>query len=507
MTNKKSFNGPWASSLPTFARTISEMPDIYRTSFDTISTSSAAVITNKAYLHVWESDSDIDALLHLTQVVVKIRSLTNYIPSPTGIGQLAPAGMLIIAQASESIDHYSRICALVAHHTGSVGKSHLKGAAMAFGTIAVVKGVDNSHKPTQDVLDRAVERVNKAINRVFDKCSYNEKKIVWHNGPIVLFVAHWISKTTSTLRSSLAALTIHSVFQINSKSIIPTSQGLKNRIEDLERIETFCNRLGIFAVFLDTSSQLIEKDYLSGYMYYYAFYIHLYLTPSLIRPHFFLANDQLITFAFRVYAACNKNYTEAVTTVKSQLPSDKAKTWARKCIDPSSYPKKDCRKAIEDDNLCAVVHLADTPLRPFTPGLPRAFSRLTVGPTAPLLAEHYVCAPISLSLNTNPIQIRASAPSGFRLWIPKPDQDQDKITQRIQGIMLGVLEIILREKGMPKIDDKSEEAEMWKAVVKAVAWALKGCKDKLPHGVEDKLECVKKALGGSWSFNLWGVQG
>ncbi|KAF2015557.1 hypothetical protein BU24DRAFT_480311 [Aaosphaeria arxii CBS 175.79] len=510
------FKGPWSPDLIGFAKSIASMPANFKSSFDETCDISAKTITNQSHLHIWESDSDIDSLLQLTQVIMKVRSLSNYVPGAPGAGKMVPAGMIIIAQISPEHDHFRRICQLVKHLTKDDGRAHLNKTIYSFGHIAVVKGIDNLKTPnkqgeydqeTKALIDKAVKRVNICIERTFKLCAYVEKKIVWHHGAIIHFLNHWIYRTSSTLRKSLAAITLTSTISVAAKAISSTTLGKMNQAEDFKRLEDYCKRLKIFAVFLDPASQLIEKEALSVYTAYFGYYAHMYFTPSLLRPHLHLGYDALVTFAFRLRSACESKYADhAVKTVQKHLPAKRAKAWANVCTKPATFTKDLCRAQANDKAISAATHVADTPLLPFKPGPPSSFARLTMGPAASLLSGHYICAPVAFNFQNSPMQMRAASPSPFHIWLPKPGHDEAKITQRIQGIMMGVLDMVLKEKGMPVIDPKSEDAETWSAVIKAVAWALDGTKGKLPKGYDHKIESVRKALAQSWSYNYWGPQ-
>lgn len=521
--SSSSFSSPWASNLDAFTKILSTIPADYRSSFEKVSNDSLGIICNKSYLHIWETDSDIDSLLQLTQVIVKVREMSTYVPSLSGAGKSVPVGMIILVEQKGGRNNFARVCELVKHLTGENGRAHLNNSVFGFGGIKVVKGMDNSHAPdrqgryARDVDSEArkvVERVNKAIERIFKSGAHPEKKIVWHHGPVVHFLNFWIAQSKAS--SSLAAVTVHSALAITSSSITPSPTGRQNKLEDLQRLERNCKRLDVFAVFTDAGSQLIEHDYLINYMYYYAYYLKVFIPWVITLPHLYIAQDQLVTYCFRLRAACEKKYdTAAVKSVQRHLEYSKAKVWAKQCINPANYENEKCKAMARDSEIRNAVYLADSPFATFSPSLP-AFSRLTLGPAASLIVEHYTCAPISLSLSTPTLKIRAANPSPFRLWLPKPenayrggwgdtDWDRkamtDKVTNRIQGLMLAVLDLAIKDKEMPEYG--TEEKEMWREIVKVCTWALEGCKGKLPKGVEEKVKLVEGRLKeGSWSWIL-----
>lgn len=482
------------------------MPFEYQASFSQISESSIATICNKTYLHIWETDSDIDNLLQLTQVIVKMRDATTVLPhNSSGMAKDVPSGMIILVEVKDGRDNFARVCELVKHLTKEDGTPHLNGGVLSFSGIKIVRGIHNSRcaadtngryasRECESEARKVVERINKSIDRVLKSGSgewKQKKKIVWHHGPVVHFLNFWINNTTHDLRSSLTAITVHSALSITSSSISPSTAGRVNKLQDLQRLEGYAEKLGIFVVFLETASQLISYTHLATYMYFYAYYINTFLSPSLTRPHLHLAMDALITFCFRLRAACSRSYTQdAVKTVQSHLSPSKAKAWARECITSENYTKEKCQAVARDEEIHNAVQIADGPFAIFEPGLP-AFSRLTLGPAAGLISEHYVCAPVDISFQS--LRIRACSPSSLRLWLPKPNQNIGSVTQRIQGIMVGVLHLVQGAKEEEPVIGAEEKA-MWEDVVKACNWALDGCKGKLPNGVEEKIGYVQRML-------------
>jgi hypothetical protein len=511
MASTPSFSSPWAHNLPEIYRVLYNMDTYYQITCLHLSSSSTTTVCNKSYLHIYETDSDIASLLQLTQVIMKLLELKTYIPQSNGMPKSTSAGMVILVEVKPGQDDFARVCELVKHLTDSPGREHLNGGVVSFGGIKVVSGMDNSHTPssngdyrTKDHDDEArkvVDRVNKSIERIFSTGAYAEKKIVWHHGPVVHFLNFWINNTTHELRSSLTAMTVHSLLSISESGIAPSAAGKTNNISDLSRLQDFCERLNIFVVFLDTSSQLLTHPHLSTYLYFHAFYINTFLPPSVTRAHYHKALDELTTFAFRLRGACEGAYgTAVVKEVQAHLDPRKAKAWARECIKEENFDKAKCRAAAKDEIIDHAVRLADSPFATFEKGN-AALSRLTLGPAASLIAEHYICAPVSISFSN--CQIRFHNPSPFQIYLPER-RNQDRITQRIQGVMIGVLQMVGMKKGPPVIG--KEEKARWDDAAKACTWALEGCNGKLPDGVEEKVKFVEEMLKyGTWSWALFGT--
>jgi hypothetical protein len=542
-----SFVGPWSKTLDDLHTSIKSMPPKYKSDFNTLSEASLAAVCNISHMHVWETDSDIDNLLQLTLCIIKIRT-TAGMANTTGIpSKNAGPGMVIITEVKPDRDNFARVCGLVKHITGVEGRYHLDNTVCAFGGIVVVRGVDNRHVPlpTKDgsmqyaenvrkEVDIAVKRINVAIERVFKldifKSSFN-RKIVWHHGPVIHFLLHWINNTTSVLRSSLTGITIQSALSFSSgNGIQPSALGRLNTLPALAKLEEYTKTLGISAIFLDNTAQLITFEYLATYMYFFGYYINTFLPSSLSLPHLYRAQDRLATFAFRLWGACQSTYeSDVVSFVQKNLQPQTARAWANNCIDPRSYTKEACQAAAEDKEIHHAVQLADSPFETFLSssyssfsrtgiGLP-AFSRLMIGPAQPTPSQYSIAVPLQISYTgSTTAQFRAAAPSSLRLMLPSPSlptathlpdatgkaEQQarlETITARIQGTMMAVLERVRQDKGMPVIEDR--EREMWKEVVKAVGVALEGTRGRLPRGVGEKLVFVQqKLVQGTWGYAL-----
>ncbi|KAF2878537.1 hypothetical protein BDV95DRAFT_478940 [Massariosphaeria phaeospora] len=517
MAPESTFTGPWSKNLEEFKKSVASMPDKFKSAFDEISRATATTICNLDYLHVWETDSDLDNLLQLTQVIGKIRNVTKAADGSWNVPK--NGGMVIIAEdrAKEGRDNYTRLCELVKHLTGGEGKKHLDGTACAFGTIVVVKGFNTAS--TEKEADSAVRRITKTIERVFEMAKYSDKsrKLVWHHSAFLPSLLTFINTTTPTMRSSFAAITITDALSTTT-GIKPTPAGKANSLVDLQRLEEYCTRLAIPAVFVDAASQLISYDYLATYMYFHAYYLHTFLPPSLSRPHLHAAQDQLLTWAFRLRGASESKYgADAVKLVQQHLKPQTARAWARMCVDAASFERQKCKAAASDAQIHHAVQLADSPFAPFTHGVP-AFARLAIGPaglchttptpssssssSSPPVSSPYTLAPLSISFSNTSIRPSSSTP--FRLLLPAPGQDVAKVTSRIQGTMMAVLERVRQEKGMPRITD--EQRGMWSEVGAAVNWAVgeQGLRGKsLPEGVLGKVGFVTEKVGrGTWGFVL-----
>jgi hypothetical protein len=495
------FNGPWSQDLDALKKAVQSMPDQYKSSFVSASKDTFEKVCDPDVLHVWESDSDIDNLFQLTSLIAKLCNLGTRKTKGANAGD---GSMVIIAEEKFDRNNFVRICQLVEYLTGADGKKHLDGAVVAFSSIVVVRGWNNSvrvEKGRQEA-EKTVKRVNTVLERVFKMSSFAARKLVWHHGPVIHFLLHWINTTTSPLRSTLAAITITGSLDLGT-SVAPSIPGRANTLEDLKLLETYATKLGIPIVFLDSTSLGLTYQHLNTYMYYYAYYIRTFLPPSILRPHLHAAQDSLVTFAFRLLGASkNKYQSDVVKKVKATLDPSIARKWARMCVDEASYEKNKCRNSGSEEGIHGMVQLADAPFLRFnhdkTNALP-AFARLAVGPAAAASQASYTAAPVSISFATS--KIRPSYPTPFHILIPSKDADDtDKITAHVQGLMMAVLERVRQEHATPPPFSGNEIA-MWKETRKAVEYALKKSDEGVPKKVSERVQYVREKMGrGTWGY-------
>jgi len=492
-----SFNGPWSEDLDAFKKSVQSMPDQYKTSFASASKDTLERLCDPDVLHVWETDSDIDHLLQLTSVIAKLCNLGTRKEK----GANAKDGsMLIIAEEKSGRNNFARICQLVEYLTEANGKKHLEGTVAAFGTIVVVKGWNNGVRSEGRDAEQIVKRINTSIERVFKMGSFTsgKKKIVWHHGPVVHSLLHFINTTTFQIRNSFHAITITGFLDLTT-SIKPSPQGKANKPTDIATLESYAKKLDVPVVFLDPASQLITFTYLATYMYYFAYYINAFLPSSLSRTHLHKAQDELVTFTFQLLGASKARYGDKIVAiVKDKLDPRTAKTWARKCVDPASYTKEKCRAAGKEHAIHHAVQLADGPFALLNPGRGlSAFARLSVGPAATDSKTYHIAAPVTLSFPSS--RLRPSSPTHTYILLPASSQSLEKVTNRIQGLMMAVLERVRQEKGNPDLGVRQKD--MWLAVTRSCGYAIGNAGGKMPGDVEAKVKFVKEKLGkGTWGY-------
>jgi hypothetical protein len=498
------FNGPWSHDLDALKKAVQSMPDQYKSSFASASKDTLEKVCGPDILHVWETDSDIDNLLQLASIIAKLCNLGTRKTFGTNASD---GSMIIIAEEKPGRNNFARICQLVEYLTGADGKKHLDGTVGAFGSIIVVKGWNNAirSETASHEASRTVKRIDIALERAMRTGTFHTKKIVWHHGPVIHFLLHWINTTTSPLRAALSALTITASLDL-SFSISPSVPGRSNTLPDLTCLSTYATKLSIPVLFLDSPSLLLTFAHLGTYMYYYAYYIRTFLPYALLHPHLHAAQDELVTFAFRLLGASESVYGDGVVKkVKSHLNPSTAKKWVHKAVDPAFYDKKSCRNAGKEDVIHRAVQLADAPFLRFnaadTNDLP-AFARLAVGPASAASQDQYIAAAVSIDFAA--ARIRPAYPTPFHILIPHPSHDDvDKVTAHVQGLMMAVLERVRQEKGTPAFSNG--EGEMWNEVSRAVGYALDKSGSDVPRKVKEKAKFVKERLEkGTWGFSMTG---
>lgn len=456
-------------------------------------------------MHVWETDSDIDSMLQLISVLAKLCDL--------GVREFKDAvkgmkgGMTIIAEEDRGRNHFERLYELVDHLTGETGSKHLGGTACSYAnaSIVVVRGWNSqasSSSSTNYDLEWVVKRVSTALQHALTGSKTH--KIIWHHGAFVSPLLSFINTTKPSLRNALVGISVTDSLHLGT-SVKPSAAGRSNTLSNLDRLHSYAKKLSIPVLFLDSRTQGITSPYLATYMYFFAYYVHTFLPSSLIQAHLHAAQDELVTFAFRLRGASEKRYGADVVAIVKKHLDPRSKAWARRCIDPHSYEKQKCHAAGKDTEIHHAVQLADSPF-----ALSKAmygagsdsiasFARLAVGPASPAAAakEVFIAAPVDISFRTS--RLRAHYPSNFFVLLPKPEVTEENITNRIQGLMMGVLERVRQEHGNPTFN--SNEKQMWKDVVKASSWALKGCEGKMPDKIAKKVKFVQdKLTKGTWGY-------
>lgn len=499
------FSGPWCRDLASLKKSCSSIPSGTGTAFTSASNDTIEIFCEADVLHVWESDSDIDSMLQLTSVLAKICDLG--VREPKDVVKEWKGAMIVIADDSRGRENFTRLCELIEYLTGVTGSKRLEGTVCAFAntTIVVVRGWD--YRPSSNgTANHHVERVVKRVSTVLERAlsASKTRKIVWHHGAIIGTLLSFINTTTSSLRNAMVGLTVTDALHLTTR-VKPSPAGRSNTLPDLQRLQSYAKRLGVPVLFLDSSTQSITSPNLGTYMYFFAYYIHTFLPSSLIRPHLHAAQDELMTFAFQLRGASERRYGLDVVSVLKKHLDPRSKTWARRCIDPRNFGKRECEAAGKESEVHHAVQLADSPFSLFKStvaeedGGVTAFARLAVGPASPAAAvqEVFTAAPVDISFSTS--RLRAHHPCNFYVLLPKSDVTEENITNRVQGLMMGVLERVRQEHGNPTFS--SNERRMWKDVVKTCSWALKGCEGKMPDQIAEKVKFVQEKLTkGTWGY-------
>lgn len=486
-------------------KSLSSIPSDNKKAFTSASDDTIDIFCDAEAIHVWEADSDIDSLLQLASVLAKLCDLG--VRESKDVVKGMKGGMIIIAQESKSRDNFRRLCELVEYLIGESGTKRLEGTVCTYAntSIVVVRGW-NYHVGSDGAgnhhIERVVKRVSTTLKRALSRS--NIQKIVWHHGAVIGTLLSFINTTTPSLRNVIVGISVTDSLQL-AISVRPSLAGRSNTLPDLERLRSYAKKLAVPVLFLDSNTQSITSPNLGTYMYFFAYYIHTFLPFSLTQPHLHAAQDELVTFAFRLKGASERRYGSDVVSIVRKHLDPRSKSWARRCIDSRSYDKRECEAAGKESEVHHFVQLADSPFSLFKNAISRqgdgisAFARLAVGPASPAAAvkEVFVAAPVDISFSTS--RLRANHPSSFHILLPKNDVTEENITNRVQGLMMGVLERVRLEHGNPSFS--SSEQQMWRDVVKACSWALKGCEGKMPDKIADKVKFVhEKLTRGTWGY-------
>ncbi|KAF9701076.1 hypothetical protein EKO04_000235 [Ascochyta lentis] len=499
------FSGPWSRDLAVLKKSISSIPSDNKASFTSASNDTVDVFCDPEALYVWEADSDIDSLLQLISVLAKLCDLG--VREPKDVVKGMKGAMVIIADDSRGRESFQRLCELVEYITGETGSKRLEGTVCAYANTCIVVVRGWNYRPSSDGagdhhVERVVKRVGTALERALS--ASKTRKIVWHHGAVIETLLSFINTTTPSLRNAIVGISVTNSLHLTT-GIKPSPAGRSNTVPDLERLRSYAKKLGIPVLFLDSSTQNITSPNLGTYMYFFAYYIHTFLPSSLTRPHLHAAQDELVTFAFRLRGASERRYGSDVVSVVKKHLDPRSKAWARRCVDARSYGKRECEAAGKESEVHHSVQLADAPFSLFRDIVSRdgggvaAFARLAVGPASPAAAvkEVFIAAPVDISFSTS--RLRVSGQSNLHILLPKPNVTEENVTNRIQGLMMGVLERVRQEHGNPSFG--STERQMWKDLVKACSWALKGCEDKMPDKVAEKVKFVQEKLTkGTWGY-------
>jgi hypothetical protein len=532
MTTSQSFAGPPCKNFEDLRACVVKVPKNHICAFDYSSGLSLAAVCDPSALHIYEMDSELDSLIMLTQIVLRVRATNTFIPQVNGPVMIVPTGMIIVVEHKASRDNFTRLCQQMKHITQEEGHLHLGDTYCSFGAIALVKGVDNANVPNKDGvyppftlghIALAVKRINIAIERIIQKCTYNSerlKNIVWHHGPVIHFLNHFIANTTSNIRNRIKAVTIHNALSFKTGiNPSPCAHSL-NKSTDIDRLRSYLERLNLSATFLDAHTQGIDLDVLSNYIWFSPYYVHTLLPGSLLQPHYYHALDTLLLFSYRLRGAVENTYNTSVVQVLKNHTNSRAIAYAKESIKPSNYTKELCRAAGTDKQIHHACALADSPfalLRPMDANIFPAFTRLFVGPVAlDTAAEYYVSVPLEFHMSKG--QYRVSSSSHFRLHMPHPalakptgmfpdaPNRSENITERVRGVFNGVVEAMRTLRGDPVMSN--EERVAWTDARKACEWALEGTKDKLPKGMGEKVNCVEERFkGGMWNTVIEGMIG
>ncbi|PVI03892.1 hypothetical protein DM02DRAFT_695002, partial [Periconia macrospinosa] len=387
------FTSPDCKNMIDFQKAMASMPSSFKQQFDAISQETLDRVTDasEGVVTVWEVNDDLDGLFQIMEVLKKKKNKTKK-------SKRKGPGMVIISREVTGRDAYSRIVESMKYWMNEQGDAHIDGAATAFGSIVVVRGV-NYHSSTpvdSATLKQATTRIDIVLGKVLkmtakshhsSSSSSSRPKLTWHHGPILSLLLHWINHTSSTHRAALTAITLAAPLTFTSGAK-PSPNALANSPQDFSLLAKYASKLSIPVLFLDPTTELVHYPFPSTYMYYLGFYITLFLPREVTTPHYYKALDKLVTFAFKLRAGCDGEHGNAVVKkVKAHLDGTRAKRWAKTCIDPASYNvAASASAAIAEREVFGACTLADCPwdlLSEYSDASPlQYFTRLPISPSS-----------------------------------------------------------------------------------------------------------------------------
>jgi len=500
----------------------------YKPALERLAIDTASIVCDRRLLHVFETDTKLDNLIHLTFLIDNLDKHKKYIPRPGKPGSDVSDIGVIVVEGNGQLN-FSRVCALVTHLLREEGTKHAQGQVMEYSCVWVVRGFNYDHSVSNDggysqsgteEARNATRLISSTIDRAFATGQGKMKdKLVWHHGPVVHFLNYFIAKTTDKIRNALSAVTVMSPVTLNSQSLSIRSNARRNRVAHLETLATYLNRLGIFAVFLDHNAQLLAHSAPNAYLPRWGLHHRALLPPSLYLDHLSHGLDTLVRHAFQLYAHTNRVYgNNIITIIKSQLNPKTAKAYVRTCMNPDSYTEKACRKALSDREMVQSYYLADAPLLPHPTGI-SALARLWVGPGSEAYGgtlgldrkpNPYVGIPIEYTLTTEPMTVHIAAPSPFRLWIcPAEGDGVNEATVRTQTAWITTVERLRwrnqgQDTGGTQLIWERVKAS-WAEVAKVVEKALERVAGKTgDEGVEARVKAIRELIGGAghWAWSM-----
>ncbi|KAF2203688.1 hypothetical protein GQ43DRAFT_498375 [Delitschia confertaspora ATCC 74209] len=507
MSTRAPFKGPWIKSLDAFVDSIRKIPLKFKASLEEILDESSKIICDRNYIHLWETDADLDSLLHIAYLIDQTQTTSRYIPQIGANGKSVSDCNILIAQEETGRDNFKRICELVEHITQKSGNPHSDGHVMAYEPIVVVRGFNYTNKcpidgtyigSTLKDAEAVVTRINSAL--LILGSMLQKDKIVWHHGPVVKFLNFYLKHTAPQFRNAFVAVTITSLMEFGLKSISISEKGKKNRSCDLEQLSETLNTLKIFAVFIDTSSQLLNNQYLNSYVYWWGYYHQALLPSTIYLNHIASGMDHIVMHCFRLLGAAEKKSASAILeALKKHIPYRTARSFVKECIKPENYTRDLCLSAGSASALDTAFYLADAPLLPLHgPGI-QSFARLTVG-TGAGKEQHYIPTPAEIDFTT--LKLRAASPSPFRVWVPKQGETDKKALARTQDLFTKVIGHLLYKHVVKEMEVHPRVKDAWEAVRGACLWALDRCMGKMPGEVEVKVKEMRGKLeGGVWDAN------
>ncbi|KAF2491377.1 hypothetical protein BU16DRAFT_542507 [Lophium mytilinum] len=396
-----SFKSPALNSFASLTAALSRIPSQNRDTLQELSHDASDLITAADALHVYEIEGEPDDLVFVT---VQVEWLKNH-PREDHRGTKFPAGAVFLASTRNR--SFGRVVEQLEHITGEKPQHHLNGHVVLFGTFAVVRTSDSTAKDTS--LD-AVKTATKNITITLSQLSKTTitSRYVWHHGPHLRPLTHFISSTTPSIRNNLLALTISA--SISSLPSSSTPDPHTNTTTDWRTLETYARRLRLPIILLDPTTIPCHYTYLNHVLKNLG-----ELVPALFPASVYTENvnhylDLAHVLVYRVVAAAARRHSAAVASkVDAAIPPHHEGVWPRACVSARAYPRERCRMKRALPAMKQLAWYTDMGMMPL--GSARASSaagvaRVLLGPGR--ATDAVMCVPVEIAFRGGAFRVSSA---------------------------------------------------------------------------------------------------
>ncbi|KAF2811804.1 uncharacterized protein BDZ99DRAFT_569765 [Mytilinidion resinicola] len=380
-----SFKSPALASFASLTAALSKIPSQNRDALQELSGEASALITASDALHVYEIGGEPDDLVLLT---VQIEWLKKH-PREDHRGTKVPAGAIFLA--SNRNRSFGRVVEQLEHLTSESPQRHLAGHVALFGPFAVVRTADSTAQtPNLSALQTATKNITTTLSQL-SKLTHTAK-YVWHHGPYLRSLTHFIANTTPAIRNALLALTV-------CAAITSLDAHAPNTPADWRTLETYARRLRLPIILISPDTIPLQYTYLNHLLKNFG-----ELVPALFPASVYTENvnhhlDLAHVLVYRVAAAAAHRHSRAVASkVAAALPAHHAGVWPKACIRPEAYPPERCRMKRALAAMKPLAWYTDMGMMPLgsAQGSTAALARVLLGPGRPT-DDATLCVPVEIA--------------------------------------------------------------------------------------------------------------